>query len=360
MVLSPFDEQSESQFGGGGPSVYAQIREQQRRAERLQAAADAAEAARRAAAARQAELDREAEVARQLAIFRQAQRQQELERERQAEAQRQAAEAARQAQLQQQRDRLRAIERQRELDRREAERRAAEARAAEARAAEARARAEREAPSRPPLSTPPSSPPSTPATTGAARLLEDTPARAAGARAAREALRAERDVTDRNAALRRAFEVVPDGPKQLATIEALVDASERIAGLDPAEERLFEGALAEDEAAAAAGPPSILSELAGKTPGEANALIRARAGEIERGLEAHDTFLDERRRRRRNAPLREHLRRTLRRRRAARDARARDRPHRGPAHCRATQARTDARRRALAPQPRASTRVRGA
>ena len=344
----------------------------------------AAEAARRAAAARQAELDRQAEVARQLAAFRAAQRAQEQERERQAEAARRAeaerqatiaaemerfreaqrqqeleqqrrqdleqrrqaeaaraAEAARQAQLQVERDRLRAIERGRELERQRVEARAEEQRALERarqqeldrqreqqrlRAKERelqlereqeqirqRERLEIEAPSRPPVVDAPS-----------ARLMQDTPAREAGAAATRDAFRAERELRERNAALRRAFEVVPGGPENLATIEALVDASERVAGggvkggmnggLSDAEERLFAAGLAQDEAAAVAGPASVLPELAsvlpeltGRTPGEAEALIRERAGEIERGLEAHDSFLDERRRRSANDPVRRRL-----------------------------------------------------
>ena len=125
------------------------------------------------------------------------------------------------------------------------------------------------------------------------------------------AFAAERELRERNEAMRRAFAAVPGGPENLATIEGLVAASERVAdaSLSAADERLLDAALAQDEAAAAAGPRSILSELVGRTPGEADALIRERAATIERGLEAHDLFLEERRQRAQTQLVRDALRR---------------------------------------------------
>ena len=125
------------------------------------------------------------------------------------------------------------------------------------------------------------------------------------------AFAAERELRERNEAMRRAFAAVPGGPENLATIEGLVAASERVADASPsaADERLLDAALAQDEAAAAAGPRSILSELVGRTPGEADALIRERAATIERGLEAHDLFLEERRQRAQTQLVRDALRR---------------------------------------------------
>ena len=116
------------------------------------------------------------------------------------------------------------------------------------------------------------------------------------------------ELRDRNAAFRDAFGVVEGGDLSLTAIDELVAGSlgsgsspngrgSKPAGLSAAEERLFEAGLAQDEAGAAAGPPSILREvqeaLAAETAAERERLSRETAAKIPMGLEAFDSFREE-------------------------------------------------------------------
>lgn len=244
-----------------------------REIERQQEFARQAEAAREAEAMRQRQL----EIARQLERFREQERQREEQRRRDAER-----------------------ARQEQLRRQEAARRAAlareqaiEAERARQRAADAAARAEREG-----------SEQARRAALAREREVrferERAAARNAGPTSAVvDPAREEQRVQERVGSLRRAFAVVPDGPKHLAAIERLADAAGRIGrGLPAEEERLFEAALAEDAAASrsTAGRLSGATrpDLRSRSAGEAKALIRQEAAKIPLGETALDAILDER------------------------------------------------------------------
>ncbi len=101
-----------------------------------------------------------------------------------------------------------------------------------------------------------------------------------------------------NAARRRAFDAVPDGSETRAALELAAAATSPSRLTADAEERLFASALAQDDAAAVAGPPSVLRQVREALREEDERLREAKvrdiASTVPLGLESLDAFRLER------------------------------------------------------------------
>lgn len=106
------------------------------------------------------------------------------------------------------------------------------------------------------------------------------------------------DLRAHNAARRRAFDAVPGGAETRAAIELAAAATSPSRLTADAEERLFASALAQEEAAAVAGPPSVLRQVREALNEDdkrmREAKIRDVASTVPLGLETLDAFRLER------------------------------------------------------------------